>query len=91
MQHAAQPATEFDDAAAAAVCRQALELLHTGQGNPQAVIEPVLRARPDVAAAHCLRAASLVMASREDVLPALRSAIERARSRHQEQDSATSN
>jgi len=79
MQHAAQPATEFDDAAAAAVCRQALELLHTGQGNPQAVIEPVLRARPDVAAAHCLRAASLVMASREDVLPALGATLQAAR------------
>ena len=57
MQPAPQPTTEFDDAAAAEACRVALDLLHAGQGDPQALIEPVLRARPDFVAAHCLRAA----------------------------------
>lgn len=71
--------TEIDDAAAAKACRTALDLLLAGQGDPEAVIEPVLRARPDVLAAHCLRAAMLVMASRADLLPTLAQAVRIAR------------
>lgn len=71
MQPAPQSTIEFDDASAAETCRLALDLLQAGQGDPQALIEPVLRARPDFIAAHCLRAAGLVMACRDDVLPAL--------------------
>ncbi len=71
--------TEFDDAAAAETCREALDLLHAGQGDPRAVIEPLLRARPDVLAAHCLQAAILVMASRADQLPALARTLQTAR------------
>ena len=63
--------SEFDDNAATEACRLALDLLQSGQGDPQALIEAVLHARPDFHAAHCLRAASLVMACRDDALPAL--------------------
>ena len=71
MQPAPQPIIDFDNDDAARTCRVALDLLHAGQGDPQALIEPLLRARPDFIAAHCLRAAGLVMACRDDVLPAL--------------------
>lgn len=79
MQRAQQTVTEFDDAAAAEACREALDLLHAGQGDPQAVIVRVLSARPDFVAAHCLRAAGLVMACRDDALPALGETLRTAR------------
>ena len=79
MQRALQTVTELDDAAAAEACREALDLLHAGQGDPQAVIARVLSARPDFVAAHCLRAAGLVMASRDDALPALDETLRTAR------------
>lgn len=79
MQRAQQPATEFDDAAAAEVSRVALDLMHAGQGDPQATIGPLLHVRPDFVAAHCLRAAGLVMACRDDMLPALADTLQTAR------------
>src|SRR4029450_10476908 len=45
-----------------APCERALTMLHTHRGNPLALIDQVLADDPGCVAAHCLRAASLVMA-----------------------------
>ncbi len=57
----------------------ALHMLHAGQGDPMATIDRVLRHDPQFAAGHCLRAALLVMAARDDVRPALASALQALR------------
>jgi len=44
----------------------ALTMIHTGRGEPMAAIEQALLADPGFVSGHCLRAALLVMASRED-------------------------
>jgi tetratricopeptide (TPR) repeat protein len=49
----------------------ALHMLHAGQGDPMATIERALRRDPWFADGHCLKAALLVMAAREDARPEL--------------------
>src|SRR5690606_7714861 len=49
----------------------ALHMLHAGQGDPMATIDRALRHDPEFADGHCLRAALLVMAARDDVRPEL--------------------
>jgi hypothetical protein len=44
----------------------ALTMLHTGRGDPMATIEQALLADPGFVSGHCLRAALLVMACRDD-------------------------
>jgi hypothetical protein len=44
----------------------ALTMLHTGRGDPMATIEQALLADPGIVSGHCLRAALLVMACRDD-------------------------
>jgi len=46
--------------------RPALDMLHTGRGDPLSFVANALRADPHWVAGHCLRAALLVMACRED-------------------------
>jgi len=46
--------------------RSALDLLHTGRGDPLSVVDHALDADPHWVAGYCLRAALLVMACRED-------------------------
>ncbi|HZP85307.1 MAG TPA: tetratricopeptide repeat protein [Burkholderiales bacterium] len=49
-----------------AAYRDALDMIHTGQGHPLATIDHALRADPNFASGYCLRAALLVMSCRED-------------------------
>lgn len=44
----------------------ALTMLHTGRGEPLAAIERALHTDPGFVSGHCLRAALLVMACRDD-------------------------
>lgn len=60
-------------------CRTALDMLHTGRGDPLGAVDAVLRADPQCVAAHCLRAALLVMASRTDVDRELERTVRAAR------------
>jgi hypothetical protein len=62
-----------------AACNAALDMLHTGTGDPLVAIDAVIRARPDYGFAHCLRAAVLVMSSREDALEPLAQTLRAAR------------
>ncbi len=52
--------------AALALCRRALQQLHTGQGDAAATVTRSLAADPACVAAHCLRAAMLLMSGRQD-------------------------
>lgn len=57
----------------------ALAMLHTGQGNPMAAADALLKDHPGFAPAHCLRLALLVMTAREDALADLARAVGDAR------------
>ena len=56
----------------------ALTMLHTGQGEPMAIIEQALLADPGFVSGHCLRAALLVMTSRDDARPELARTLDAA-------------
>ncbi len=58
----------------------ALHMLHAGQGDPMATIDRALRHDPGFAEGHCLRAALLVMAARDDARPALAHTLQALRS-----------
>lgn len=58
-------------ASSEAAYEAALHMLHAGQGDPMATIDRALRHDPWFAEGHCLRAALLVMAARDDARPEL--------------------
>jgi tetratricopeptide (TPR) repeat protein len=75
----------------------ALAMVHTGRGDPMATIERALRAEPDFVSGHCLRAALLVMACRDDArrelahtLDAAQACIDRADERERRHIGAAS-
>jgi tetratricopeptide (TPR) repeat protein len=53
-------------------------MLHTGHGAPMATIEQALRADPGFVSGHCLRAALLVMTTRDDARPELARTLDAA-------------
>jgi tetratricopeptide (TPR) repeat protein len=61
------------------LCETALHQLHTGQGQPSTLVDAALRADPACLAAHCLRAAWLVMSCRLDRLGELAQTLDAAR------------
>lgn len=67
------------EAPAERVCRAALAMIHTGQGDAMAAVDRLLQARPHHVPALCLRAALLVMAVREDAQAALADTLRVAR------------
>jgi len=56
----------------------ALAMIHTGRGDPMATIDSALRENPGFVSGHCLRAALLVMACREDARPELANTLDAA-------------
>jgi hypothetical protein len=67
------------DPAVAPACREvALHQLRTGQVQPSTLVDSALRADPAFLAAHCVRAALLVMSCRLDRLDELAPALDAA-------------
>jgi len=58
--------------------KSALAMIHTGRGDAMATIEQALRADPHFVSGHCLRAALLVMACRDDARRELACTLEAA-------------
>jgi tetratricopeptide (TPR) repeat protein len=66
-----------DDAQAA--YDSALAMQHTGQGDPMARVDDLLRTHPEFVSGHCLRVALLVMAGREGAQAELARTLKAAR------------